>query len=45
MNFEEYQELAQETAIYPRKGDNIEYPTLEKLQTKLKKFQGITMVF
>ena len=28
MNFEQYQELASETAIYPNKGNNPYYPTL-----------------
>lgn len=28
MDFNEYQKLASETAIYPNKGNNIEYPTL-----------------
>lgn len=28
MNFSEYQELAGKTALYPRRMDNLEYPTL-----------------
>ena len=28
MDFNEYQEAARKTAIYPNKGSNIEYPTL-----------------
>lgn len=28
MNFEEYQSLASKTALYPRRLDNLEYPTL-----------------
>lgn len=28
MNFEEYQEAARKTALYPRRMENLEYPTL-----------------
>src|SRR5476651_522506 len=28
MNFEEYQSLASKTALYPRRLENLEYPTL-----------------
>lgn len=28
MNFEEYQEQAKQTALYPRRLENLEYPTL-----------------
>lgn len=28
MNFEEYQSAARETALYPRRSANLEYPTL-----------------
>ena len=28
MNFEEYQSEARQTALYPRRMDNLEYPTL-----------------
>lgn len=28
MNFEEYQTVAKETALYPRRLENLEYPTL-----------------
>lgn len=28
MNFEEYQKLARETALYPNRFENLEYPTL-----------------
>lgn len=42
MNFNEYQELAFETAIYPNKGNNIYYPALGlgecgEVQGKIKK--------